>query len=139
MQSGRYRTVRPFALDVVVTAAAVSAGAHAALVPEHLHEAPQLGIAFIASAVLLLATVAAATLADVSRVMPAAALLFGGLIAAYVASRTTGIPWLAPGAEPVDAVGVATKLVEAVGLLFALRLIQPVGAEPSLTSQEVTP
>jgi hypothetical protein len=108
-------------------------------VPEHLREAPQLGIAFITSAVLLLATVAAATLADGSRVMPTAALLFAGPIAAYVASRTTGIPWLAPEAEPVDAVGAATKLVEALGLLCALRLIRPVGAERSLTSQEVTP
>jgi hypothetical protein len=139
MQSGGHRTVRRFALDVVVSAAAVSAGAHAALVPEHLREAPQLGIAFIASAVLLLATVSAATLADSSRVMPAAALLFAALIAAYAASRTTGIPWLEPEAEPVDAVGVATKLVEALGLLCALRLAQPVGAERSSTSQEVTP
>jgi hypothetical protein len=139
MQSGRHRTVRPFALDVVVSAAAVSAGAHAALVPEHLREAPQLGIAFIASAVLLLATVGAATLADGSRVMPAAALLFAGLIAAYVATRTTGIPWLAPEAEPVDALGVATKLVEVLGFFFALKLVKSVGGERSSTSQEVTP
>ena len=97
MPAGRQRTVGPFARDVVVSAAAISAGAHAALVPEHLREAPQLGIAFIAATALLLATARAATLADGSRVMPAAALLFAGLIAAYVATRTTGIPWLAPG------------------------------------------
>jgi hypothetical protein len=117
--------VRPFALDVVVGAAALSAGAHAALVPEHLREAPQLGIAFIVSAVLLLVAARVATLTDSSRAMVATALLFAGLIAAYVASRTTGIPWLQPDAEPADAVGLATKVVEALGFFFALNLIHP--------------
>jgi hypothetical protein len=117
--------VRPFALDVVVGAAALSAGAHAALVPEHLREAPQLGIAFIVSAVLLLVAARVATLTDSSRAMVATALLFAGLIAAYMASRTTGIPWLQPDAEPADAVGLATKVVEALGFFFALNLIHP--------------
>jgi hypothetical protein len=139
MQSGRHRTVRPFALDVVVSAAAVSAGAHAALVPEHLREAPQLGIAFIASAVLLLAAAGLAMLTDDRRAMAATALLFAGLIAAYVASRTTGLPWLEPEAEPADVVGLATNVVEALGFVFALTLIQSVGDERSFTSQEVTP
>ena len=139
MQSGRHRTVRRFAVDVVVSAAAVSAGAHAALVPEHLREAPQLGIAFIVSAVLLLAAAGVATLSDSSSAMAATALLFAGLIAAYVASRTTGIPWLQPDAEPADAVGLATKVVGASGFFFALKLIHSVGDERSFTSQEVTP
>jgi hypothetical protein len=139
MQSGRHRTVRPFARDVVACAAAVSAGAHAALVPEHLREARQLGIAFIVSAVLLLAAAGAATLTDSRRAVAATALLFAGLVAAYVISRTTGIPWLQPEAESADAVGLATKVVEALGLFFALKLIQPVGDERSFTSQEVMP
>jgi hypothetical protein len=86
MAARRQRTVRAFALDIVVSAAAVSAGAHAALVPEHLREAPQLGIAFIASAVLLVAAAGVAALTDSSRTIAATALLFAGLIAAYVAS-----------------------------------------------------
>ena len=139
MPTGRQPTSRPFALNVVVGAAAVSAGAHAALVPEHLREAPQLGIAFIASAVLLLGAAAVVALHDSRRAMSATALLFAGLIAAYVASRTTGIPWLEPEAEPADAVGLATKVVEAIGLAFAVALIKPVGDERSFTSQEVTP
>jgi hypothetical protein len=57
----------------------------------------------------------------------AAALLFAGLVAAYAASRTTGITLLAPDREPVDAVGVSTKLVEALGFAAALRLVQPIG------------
>jgi hypothetical protein len=55
----------------------------------------------------------------------APALLFAGLIAAYMASRTTGIPWLAPETEPADVVGLVTKVIEALGLVFALKLIQP--------------
>jgi hypothetical protein len=139
MQSARHRTVRPFALDVVVSAAAASAGVHAALVPEHLREAPQLGIAFIASAVLLLAAAGVGTLTDSSCAMAATAVLFAGLIAGYAVSRTTGIPWLQPEPERADVVGLATKVVEAFGLVFTLRLIHPVGDERSFTPQEVTP
>jgi hypothetical protein len=47
------RTPTPAALDVVVVTCAVSAGGHAALVPEHVREALQLGAAFVVSVVLL--------------------------------------------------------------------------------------
>jgi hypothetical protein len=39
----------------VVGACAISAGAHAGLVPDHLREAPQLGVAFVVAAGLLVA------------------------------------------------------------------------------------
>jgi hypothetical protein len=61
------------------------------------------------------------------RVVGAVALLLAGLSLAYVASRTTGIPALDPDPEGVDAVGVATTAVEAIGVAFALWLIQPAG------------
>src|SRR4051794_27652691 len=67
------------------------------------------------------------------------ALLLGGLIAAYAASRTTGIPLLDPDSEAVDAVGVAAISIELVSLAFALWLSQPIGRHgrwPAL--QEVT-
>jgi predicted tellurium resistance membrane protein TerC len=140
MRTSERRRTRAFTIDVVVAACAASAGVHAGLAPEHLREATQLGVAFIASVVLLAAAAAVLATHDESRrAVQAAALLLAGLIAAYVVSRTTGIPWLAPEAEPVDAVGVATKLVEVLGFLFALKLIQPVGGEPSSTSEEVRP
>jgi hypothetical protein len=58
------------------------------------------------------------------RIAQAAGLLLGGLVAAYAASRTTGIPVLDPDPEPVDAVGIAAVVLELAGLALALRLGQ---------------
>ena len=122
----------------MVAACAISAGAHAGLVPEHLREAPQLGVAFVVSVGLLgAAAVALAIRPESLRAAQGAAVLLAGLIALYAASRSTGIPLLEPHAEPLDAVGVTTKLVEAVGLVFALRLSRSVGDRRSPQLQEV--
>ena len=123
---------------IVVTACAVSAGVHAGLVPEHLREAPHIGVAFVVATGLLLAT--GTTLAirpDSRRAACGAALLLAGLIASYAASRTIGIPLVEPHAEPLDAVGATTKLVEALGLVFAMQLSRPVGDRRSPLTQEV--
>lgn len=80
--------------------------------PEHLREAPRLGIAFIFAFALLLAVVAALALCpEDRRIARVAALLLTGLIASYAASRVTGIPLLQPRPEAVDLVGLVTKLV----------------------------
>jgi hypothetical protein len=122
----------------VVVACAASAGAHAGLVPEHLGEAPQLGFAFGAAVVLLLATaIALAIRPDSVRASQGAVLLLAALIVSYAASRTTGIPLLQPRPEALDAVGLATKLVEGLGLVFALCLSQPAGARRLPAAQEV--
>jgi len=125
---------------ILVFACAASAGAHAGLVPEHLYAEPRVGVAFLVAIVLLLATGAALTVRpDDPRIATAAAVLFAGLIVAYAASRTTGIPLLAPDREALDTVGVATKVVEVAGLALALWLSQPIGRRhrrPSL--QEVS-
>jgi hypothetical protein len=123
----------------VIAACAASGGAHAGLVPEHLREAPHLGIAFILAAVLLLAVVAGLALRpEDRRIALVAALLLTGLIASWGASRVIGIPLLQPRPEPVDLVGLVTKLVEVLGLAFALWLSQPVGGCRSSASQEVS-
>jgi hypothetical protein len=44
---------------VVIVVCAASAGAHAALVPDHLEHEPRLGIAFVAATALLLAAAVA--------------------------------------------------------------------------------
>ena len=121
--------IRGVANRIVVFACAVSAGAHAGLVPEHLRTEPGMGLAFLVAIVLLLATgVALTARPDDRRIAAAAAALFAGLILTYAVSRVSGIPLLAPDRETVDAVGVATKVVEATGFALALWLSQPIAA-----------
>ena len=126
---------RPVVLTaiLVVLAAAVSAGIHAGLVPEHLDEMPLLGVSFI-FAVLVLLVIGAAVAIRPEAQLPAslAAFLFAGLILAYVASRTNGLPVLEPEAERVDAIGIVTVAVQLVGLLAALWLTRTAGGQRSL-------
>lgn len=85
-----------------------------------------MGVAFLVAVGLLLVTGTVAALRPTDRrVAVAAAVLFAGLIAGYAASRTTGIPVLSPDPEQVDAVGVVSVVVEALGLALALALIRP--------------
>jgi hypothetical protein len=124
---------------MLIAACAASAGAHAGLVPEHLREAPPLGIAFVLAAVLLMAVVVTLAMRPHDRrAAQAAAFLLAGLIVSWGVSRTTGLPFLQPHPEAVDAVGLATKLVEALGLASALWLSQPAGGRRSPVIQEVT-
>ena len=106
---------------------------HAALVPEHLQEAPALGVSFVvASLLLLLAGAVLVMRPDDQRAARVTALLLAGLIASWAVSRISGIPLLQPQPESVDGVGLMTKLVEALGLGFAMVLIQPVGGRGRL-------
>jgi hypothetical protein len=117
----------------VVLAAAVSAGIHAGLVPEHLGEMPPLGVSFIVAVLTLLAIAAAVAIRPEAQI-PASlsAFLFAGLILAYVASRTTGLPVLEPEPERVDAIGIVTVAVQFVGLLAALWLTASTAAGISI-------
>jgi hypothetical protein len=121
----------------VVAACAASVGAHAALVPQHLSHEPRLGVAFIAATALLIAVTAALIYRPTdAHIANAAALLLAALIGAYGVAVTTGIPWFMDGAEPVDLVALATKSVEALGLVFAFRLNTTVGGRGSLIHKE---
>jgi hypothetical protein len=121
------------ATRITILACAVSAGVHAGLVPEHLEESTSLGLSFVV-AVALLALVAAALAfrPDDGRVAAAAALLMAGLILSWAASRTTGLPVLEPDPEPVGALDLVTKVIEALGFATALWLSgQSGGRRPS--------
>jgi hypothetical protein len=117
---------------LLVLALAPSAGVHAALAPAHAAETPLLGAMF-ALAALTLAGVAL----RVDRVpgpvaLAAAVLLRCSLLVAYAATRLVALPSLTH-AEPADANGPATKLVEAAGLVLALRLLHtPAGRATAL-------
>jgi len=106
--------------DVVVLACAVSAGIHGALSPEHLREGTGAGLGFVAATVVLAALAVGLTLGPGSSVaLTAAALVLAGLLGAYALAVTTGLPLLHGEPEPVDGLALATKAIEAVGLLAA--------------------
>ena len=99
---------------LVIAACGASAGVHAGLVPDHWRDSRALGVLF-GLAGLGLAAVAAALALWPEALFPlfAAAGLFASLIAAYIAAG-----------EPVDALGVVTKAIEASGLLLAVLLLR---------------
>lgn len=122
---------------MLVFTCAASAGAHAGLVPAHLSGEPRLGTAFLAAVALLVAAATAVTAHPQDpRITSAAGLLLAGLMLAYLASRTTGIPVLDPEPEALDTVGIATAAVEALGVVVALSLIHPVDRHVRCTHQQ---
>ena len=110
--------------DVVILACAVSAGIHAALVPAHLAEGTGAGLGFAGAAAALAALVLWLTRRPASLLPVAtAAATFAGLLVSYALAITTGLPLLHPDAEPVDGLALATKTIEAAGLLAAASLL----------------
>ena len=104
--------------DLVILACAISAGIHGALVPGHLEEGLGPGIGFAVATALLATLAVALTLRPASeRAVAGAAIVLAGLLASYALATTTGLPVLHPEPEPVDGLGLATKAIEAVGLL----------------------
>ena len=110
--------------NLVVLACAISAGIHAALVPSHFGEGTPPGLGFAAATVALTGTVLWLTWRPSSTLaLAAAAATLSGLLASYALAITTGVPLLHPHAEPVEGLALATKAIEAVGLLAATSLL----------------
>jgi uncharacterized protein YjeT (DUF2065 family) len=119
------------ARQLLVLACAVSAGVHFALAPEHWRESASSGAAFAASAVALGVCALALDRLPRSRLpVTGAALLLAGLLGAYLLTRFTAMPPLTDHAEPVDAVGAVTKVVEATGLALAVVVSQRTAGRP---------
>jgi len=120
--------------DVLILTCAISAGIHAALAREHFAEGAGAGGGFVASVVLLAGIVVVLTLQPpaVSTLLVASAVLLGLLIS-YGAAVTTGVPVLHPDVEPVEGLALATKAIEAVGLVAALLLLRHRRPAVSLT------
>jgi hypothetical protein len=106
----------------LVLALASSAGVHGALVSTHAAEAPLLGAMFALSTLLLAGIALRIDRASGPLALAAAVVLLATLLAAYVATRFVALLPV-PHAEPVDLLGAATKLIEAGGLVLALRLL----------------
>jgi hypothetical protein len=112
--------------DVLIVACAISAGVHGALAPEHFAEGAGAGGGFLAATIVLAVLVLQLTRRPGrDSTVAAAALVLGGLIVSYFLAATTGVPVLHPDVEPVDGLALATKAVEAVGLLAAIQLLRP--------------
>lgn len=110
--------------DLVILACAISAGIHGALVREHFDEGTGAGLGFAAAAVALSGLVVWLTWRPANAsALAAAALTFAGLLASYALATTTGLPVLHPDPEPVDGLALATKAIEAAGLLAAAGLL----------------
>lgn len=118
-------TTKALERDVLIVACAVSAGIHGALVPEHFAEGTGAGAGFVAATVALFALLVVLTRgAEASaKAVGATAVLLTGLIASYGLAISTGLPALHPQPEPVDGLALATKAIEAIGLLAALHLL----------------
>ena len=109
--------------DVLVASCAISAGIHAALVPEHVHEEPAAGVGFVVSAAVLVALCIVLTYRPGNRLaLGVTAAVLGALLVAYALAITVGVPVLHPDVELADGLGLVTKAVELVGLATAVHL-----------------
>ena len=110
--------------DVVILTCAVSAGIHGALAPGHFDEGAGAGAGFAAATVALVGLVVWLTRRPASRLAcTTAAVTLTGLLVSYALATTTGLPFLHPDPEPVDGLALATKAIEAAGLLAAASLL----------------
>jgi hypothetical protein len=100
--------------DVLILACAVSGGVHAALAPQHA--------TFVPAAVALGVLAVGLSRSPAPALVDGAVVVLGGLIVAYALAATTGIPFVHPDREPVTGLALATKAIEALGLLAALEL-----------------
>jgi hypothetical protein len=111
--------------DVVILACAISAGIHGVLVPSHFDEGTWPVVGFAAATVALTGIVVWLTSRPASMfALAAAAATLTGLLVSYALAITTGVPVLHPHPEPVDGLALATKAIEAVGVLAATSLLR---------------
>jgi hypothetical protein len=117
-------TLAELKADAVILACAISAGIHGALAPDHFNEGVGAGLGFVGSAVALSGVVVWLTLRPTNSVaLAAAAAVFLGLLASYAFAVTNGLPVLHPEPEPIDGLALATKAIEALGLVAASTLL----------------
>ena len=106
-------------VDVVILCCAVSAGIHAALVPAHFEEGTGPGVGFILASLAPAACAVLLTRRPSRLALAATAVVFAGLIVSYLLVLAYGLPVLHPEREPVEALAVWTKAIEAIGLAVA--------------------
>jgi hypothetical protein len=117
-------TLGELRVDIVILTCAVSAGIHAALVPDHFGEGTGAGVGFVVATALLALLAVALTSRPSQLALGVTILVFAGLIVSYALVLTTGLPVLHPAVEAVDGLALFTKAVEALGLITAASLVR---------------
>ena len=114
----------PFAQLIAAAGLILSGLVHLALTPEHLREAPILGLGFFGVAILQLALGGIFTRRNGQNLWPAALMLTIFSLTVYLISRTSGLPFgHEQGAEavaPIDLVSKVAELVTAAALLVSI-------------------
>ncbi len=109
----------------MVAAALVAAIAHVAVIGEHLHEAPYMGILFILLAAACLALAATALLRDGAVLYVAATAVCALAVIGYAATRTLAFPMLADDVgnwlEPLGLLAITSELTVIATAQLALR------------------
>ncbi len=102
----------------------VTAGVHLYLAPEHLREAPYIGVLFIALAVASLISAALLLLKDAPAAWWAAGLVNVLAVIAYVLSRSVGLPQIGDDignwTEPLGLIALGAEALTVVAALLAL-------------------
>jgi hypothetical protein len=106
---------------VAIACCGTSAGIHGGLFAVHMRGLPVYAASFLTAALLLvLAGLVLALRPDVREATPATALIFAGLLVAYVFFKH----------EPFDAVAAVSKAAEAIGLVACLQLMRGIRIAP---------
>ena len=116
---------RALPVDWLLGSLLLAAGAiHLAMAPAHLTEEPRLGWAFLLSAWVQVGLAALVVAVPARWARAAAALASATFLGAWVASRTSGLPFgLVEEAEPVAAIDATAAALAAAALLLAVRLL----------------
>jgi hypothetical protein len=124
--------------SIVILACAISAGIHGALVPDHFHEGMGAGLGFVVATLVLALLAVLGTSTPMQSWLVATGAVFAGLIASYALVITTGMPVLHPEPEPIDALALFTKAVEAIGLVLVASLLRRPSLALNLTQPKGT-
>jgi hypothetical protein len=96
---------------------------HVKLAPDHLHEVPYVGVGFVVASALLAAVLLAIALRPTAFVWFAGAAVCSGMAAAFVLSRTVGLPDLHEAWTSDGGLGLVALLFEAIFVACAARAV----------------
>lgn len=124
---------------LAVAALLVVSAAHIPVIPAHLHEAPYIGILFILLAVASFVLAGVLTFHDVTAAYVLTAVVMALALAAYVISRTLGLPligddvgnWLEP-------LGVVSIIGEIIACAAAIALSRKSPKQPGTHTSTAT-